>query len=112
MTGKSNLTSDNWKGVKGDRTLQASSSFPAPPALETQSAQEAFELVLRNAGASLPRRDAVDARAVSDARNGTGKIFDNENEVGGWPEYKSGNPPVCSENDGIPDEWKKAHRPL
>lgn len=108
MTGMPNVTSDNWKGVNGPRVLQASSPFSAPP-VRTQSAQEAFELVLQNAGATLPKRDAVDARAVSDARNGTGKIINNESEVGGWPEYKSGNPPVCSANDGIPDEWKKAH---
>jgi hypothetical protein len=108
MTGRPDISSDNWKGVQGDRTLQASSLFPAPP-VQTQSAQDAFELVLQNAGASLPKRDAVDARAVSDARNGTGRIINSENEVGGWPDYKSGNPPVCSANDGIPDEWKKAY---
>ena len=107
MAGMSDVSSDNWKGVKGERTLQALSPFPAP-AVQTQTAQQAFELVLQNAGANLPKRDAVDARAVSDARNRTGKIINNENEVGGWPDYKSGNPPVCSANDGIPDEWKKA----
>jgi hypothetical protein len=108
MDGMSDVSGENWKGVKGDRALQAPSSFPAPP-VRTQSAQDAFEQVLQNAGASLPKRDAVDARAVSDARNGTGKIINNENEVGGWPDYKSGNPAVSSANDGIPDEWKKAH---
>jgi len=108
MIGRSDVSGDNWKGVKGNRTSQAPLPFSAPP-VQTQSAQEAFELVLQNAGASLPKRDAVDARAVSDARNGTGRIINNENEVGGWPDYKSGNPPVCSANDGIPDEWKKAH---
>ena len=108
MSGKSDVTGDNWKGVRGDRALQASSPFFAPP-VQTQSAPDAFELVLRNAGASLRKRDAVDARVVSEVRNGTGKIINNENEVGGWPEYKSGNFPVCSANDGIPDEWKKAH---
>ncbi len=108
MLGNADVSGDNWKGVKGDRRLQASSPFPAPP-VRTQSAQEAFERVLQNAGANLPERDAVDARIVSDARNGTGKIINNENEVGGWPDYKSSNPPVCSANDGIPDQWKQAH---
>src|SRR5260221_312015 len=97
----SDVSNDNWKGVRADRTLQAPSPFTAPP-VQTQSAQEAFELVLQNAGASLPKRDAVDARIVSDVRNGTGRIINNENEAGGWPDYKSGNPPVCSANDGIP----------
>jgi hypothetical protein len=51
----------------------------------------------------------VDARIVSDARNGTGKIIDDEKEVGGWPAYASGEPPVCTASDGIPDQWKQAH---
>ena len=45
---------------------------------------------------------------VSDARNGTGGIINNEKEVGGWPAYAPGESPVCSANDGIPDEWKIA----
>ena len=39
----------------------------------------------------------------------TGMIINNENEVGGWPAYSSGEPPLCTANDGIPDAWKKAH---
>jgi hypothetical protein len=77
--------------------------------VQTQSAQEAFELVLNQAGATLPRRDPVDERVVYSVRNGTGRIIDNENEVGGWPAYASGQCPLDSANDGIPDEWKKAH---
>lgn len=114
MVGKPDVGRDNWKGVVAPqgvlapRSLQSSAPFPAPP-VQTQSAAEAFELVLSNAGATRPRRDSVDARIVSNVRNGTGRIINNEKEVGGWPEYKSGEPPLCSANDGIPDEWKKAH---
>jgi hypothetical protein len=50
----------------------------------------------------------VDVRIISDARNGTGKIINDEKEVGGWPTYASGEPPVNTARDGIPDEWKKA----
>jgi hypothetical protein len=71
--------------------------------------QEARELVLQQAGATLPRRDSVEARIVSDVRSGTGKIPNNEKEVGGWPSYASGEPPLSTANDGLPDEWKKAH---
>jgi len=99
---------DNWKGVAAERWLQSSSPFAAPP-VETQSAEEAFELVLKKAGATLPRRDKVDERVVSEARNGTGRIINNESEVGGWPAYASGAAPVDTAGDGIPDEWKKAH---
>jgi pectate lyase len=108
MSGEADVCQDNWKGVAGDRSLQSKTSFPTPQ-VQTQSAEAAFELVLKQAGATLPRRDPVDARIVSDVRNGTGKIINNEQEVGGWPTYASGEPPVDTANDGIPDEWKKAH---
>ncbi len=108
MFGHSIITSDNWKGVKGDRMLQAPAQFSAPP-VQTQSAPEAFELVLEKAGATLPKRDSVDSRIVTDARNGTGKIINSENDVGGWPHYGSGNAPTDTPIDGISDGWKKTH---
>jgi pectate lyase len=108
MDGLPDVCRDNWKGVKADRTWQSPTPFSAPP-VQTQPAEAALELVLQKAGATLPRRDVVDARIVSEVRNGIGRIINNENEVGGWPAYASGEPPACSASDGIPDEWKKAH---
>ncbi|MGO8696684.1 MAG: polysaccharide lyase family 1 protein [Limisphaerales bacterium] len=108
MVGRPDVCQDNWKGVKTDRVWQSPTPFPAPP-VRTQTAEAAFELVLEHAGATLPKRDAVDARAVGDARHGTGRIIDSEEEVGAWPAYASGQPLVCTANDGIPDEWKKSH---
>lgn len=107
MFGMADVGRDNWKGVLAEQFLQSSAPFPAPQ-VQTQSAEEAFELVLRNAGATRPRRDSVDARIVSNVRNGTGKIIDDEKEVGGWPAYASGEPAVDTARDGIPDDWKKA----
>ena len=108
MAGVAEVTRDNWKGVAGDRIWQSSAPFPAP-SVRTQSAEDAFALVLKSAGATLPRRDSVDERVVNDARNGTGRIINDETEVGGWPAYASGEPPQGSALDGIPDAWKKAH---
>ncbi len=108
IPGHSKGSADNWLGVNADRSLQSATPFPAPP-VQTQSAPEAFDLVLKNAGATLPKRDSVDTRVISDARNGTGKIINDENEVGGWPTYASGKSPVDTVNDGIPDDWKRAH---
>ncbi|MEN6336714.1 MAG: pectate lyase, partial [Phycisphaerales bacterium] len=108
MVGRADIGRDNWKGVLAPRSLQSETLLPAPQ-VQTQSASEAFELVLRDAGATRPVRDAVDARIVADVRNGTGKIIDDEKEVGGWPVYASGEPPVDTSKDGIPDEWEKAH---
>jgi hypothetical protein len=85
-----------------------------------QSPEEAFELVLQNAGATLPKRDPVDSRIVEEARTGTaaygnswgggGKgIIDSQEDVGGWPELNTYNVPVDSDHDGMPDDWETAN---
>ena len=86
-------------------------SKPQPFAdeLEPQSAAKAYDAVLANAGAVLPRRDAADARIVNDARNGTGRLINSQKEVGGFPVLASTEAAVDSDHDGIPDWWEKAN---
>jgi pectate lyase len=79
------------------------------PRVTTVPAKDLLELVLPTVGASLPKRDAVDARLVNDVRHRTGKIIDSQTQVGGWPELKSGEVPLDSDSDGIPDAWEKTH---
>ncbi len=45
------------------------------------------EHVLTNAGARPWARDRVDARIVAEARSGTGRIIDDQAQVGGYPVY-------------------------
>ncbi len=78
------------------------------PAVVTQPAPEAYELVLARAGAILPVRDAVDMRIVTDVRARSGAIIDSQWEVGGWPVYRPARPPVDSDRDGMPDAWEIA----
>ena len=47
-----------------------------------------MELVLKEAGATLPKRDAVDTRIVREVRSGTGRVIDHPSQVGGWPELR------------------------
>jgi hypothetical protein len=42
-------------------------------------------------------------------RTRTGRIIDHPSDVGGWPELALGIPPEDTDNDGMPDEWEKAH---
>ena len=60
-------------------------------------------------GATLPVRDAVDARLVADVRNRTGKMINSQKEVGGWPMLNPGTAPVDTDGDGMPDAWEIAH---
>ncbi len=159
VDGNEAVTKDNWNGgVQFSRAPDADASgaiikgmvddasataqiiarvrvdkpFPMAP-VTIQSAQDAFNSVLDHAGATLPNRDSVDARVISETR--TGKVWSEGKEftpppmkglakndigtagngiitdisqVGGWPEYK-GEPIKDLGADGIPLSWKKKY---
>jgi hypothetical protein len=151
VEGNEKVTADNWAGgvqfadggSKDDPTINTNESmkkivmqvrvdkpFPMPPMTIT-SAKAAFDAVLKDAGATLPHRDAVDERVIAEVR--TGKVWSEGKEflppqmkglaknnygkagngiitdisqVGGYPEYK-GEPIKDLGADGIPLSWKK-----
>jgi hypothetical protein len=115
------ITADNWKGgVQGKYAGKdrVNNPFPGPPVL-TYSAEQAYKLVLADAGAVIPRRDPVDARIVREVREGTADfggiwgdksgIIDSQAEVGGWPVLNSLPAPEDTDHDGMPDAWESAH---
>ncbi|KAA5540861.1 pectate lyase family protein [Adhaeribacter rhizoryzae] len=143
VEGFEKVTKDNWAGgvQVEDRAdageylnqIKVDKPFPMAP-VKTMSATEAYSYVLANAGATLPKRDPVDARIVEQVR--TGKINNKEggvtgvgkefvkrrlpedsyklgiithiSQVGGYPEYK-GTPYKDSDKDGMPDDWEKKY---
>lgn len=90
VDGRDDLTADNTKLF--DRTVLNGRSlvtlvtrpFDVPP-VRTTSAGQALKDVLAGAGATRPRRDAVDARIVREVETRTGQIIDSQKDVGGWP---------------------------
>jgi hypothetical protein len=78
------------------------------PAVRTTSAEEAFREVLARAGAVCPARDAVDERIISQVRSRTGRLIDSQKDVGGWPAYRTAEPPPDTDQDGMPDDWERA----
>jgi hypothetical protein len=94
-------------------------------------AKKAYDYVLENVGANLPKRYAVDKRIIEDVRTGKisylegrdtsigaqyikrrlpkdsykSGIIVHPNQVGGYPEYK-GTPYKDSDSDGIPDAYE------
>jgi hypothetical protein len=80
---------NNWLATGYDKALVgAAEPFPAPP-VTTEPAEVAYERVLKEGGATLPRRDLVDERVVKGVREGTGHIIKWVKDVGGWPEFES-----------------------
>jgi pectate lyase len=81
------------------------------PAAEVKilSAQDAYAQVLAHAGASLPRRDAIDARVVRSVVDRAGSLIDDPSQVGGLPKLASDPAPEDADVDGMPDSWELAH---
>lgn len=122
VIGKPEFDADNWKAYVGPADGMAKVKAEKPlfeSFVKTHTAQEAFESVLADVGATRPKQDAIDRRIITEVRKGVhtytgskGKlpgIIDTPKDVGGWPEYKSAEPPRDTDHDGIPDAWEKAH---
>ena len=99
------FTPEQIAGAQADAPI----ALPDWAAMEPEGARVAHERVLAEAGATLPVRDAADARIVADVRNGTGEVVNSQDEVGGWPVLAPSEAPVDSDGDGMPDEWEAAH---
>jgi hypothetical protein len=139
MEGYEKITANNWAGGvqvedepnTGKYTDYMKVNKPLPmPAITIMPTKEAYSYVLENAGATLPKRDAVDQRITEQVRTGKIKYLENVklpetqfqhrrlpidsykqgiitdiSQVGGYPDYK-GMPHKDSDNDGMPDEWE------
>lgn len=146
VEGNELVSQDNWNGgvqlenfskealEKHLRYIQQSHMFPIVN-VEIMSAAKAFDFVLENSGATLPKRDAVDKRIVKQVRTGkinypdglestVGGEFINRRlpadsykkgiitsveQVGGYPEY-NGKPYKDSDSDGMPDRWERKYK--
>lgn len=145
VEGYPEVTQNNWNGgVQLEDTseeeenerfeyIKQEEMFPLHN-IDIMSAPKAYDFVLDNAGATLPKRDAVDKRVIENVRTGKinapdgletkiGTEFINRRlpadsykkgiitrveQVGGYPEY-TGKPYQDSDKDGMPDEWEKKY---
>ncbi len=144
--GNAEVTADNWKGgvQAGDqfvteeneqlwKMVHTEKPFEMAP-VTIMPTDEAYDFVMKHAGASFPKRDAVDTRMMKQVK--TGKIFyakdakehqplyvkrrlpadsykqgiiTDPQQVGGLPTYKSVVGPVDSDKDGMPDQWEEKY---
>jgi pectate lyase len=118
------VNGDNWTAIHPrdnyDKNLLRSDVEFEKGDIATQTAQEAFESVLAEAGASF-RRDATDTRITNEARTGStpkrasgnagtkAGLIDTQSDVGGWDTYNSTEAPADTDSDGMPDEWESRY---
>jgi pectate lyase len=99
---------NEWLAVLGIPTYRSLTPVGESSGIVAQPAVDAYEPVLQQAGATVPRRDPVDIRIVQNVRDGTGDIIDSQNQVGGWPVLNDGPAPPDADHDGMPDDWEIA----
>ena len=104
------------------------------PWFKIMSAEDAYDFVLKNAGATLPKRDPVDVRVIKTVKTGEAiyekgldpdsfyqfehrrlkpdsykrGIITDISQVGGYPEY-NGKPYTDTDGDGMPDAYEKKY---
>ena len=113
ISGNTTQTANNWSGggVKlnyPQLNLKEQNPFPSAYDGPIETAEEAFINVCLNAGATLPKRDAVDTRVVNDVINNTGKLPLTIADIPGdaFPVLNSLPAPDDSDHDGMPDDWE------
>jgi pectate lyase len=73
-----------------------------PDAINVIQVTDVKDYILKNVGARPWDRNAIDKRIIREIREGTGKIIDSEQEVGGYPEMKETRAPFD------PNKWNLA----
>ena len=98
--------------------MMVDTRFAAPPVTTypafNKSGSDAYALVLGHAGATLPKRDPIDARVVEEVRTGGGKLINDPKDVGGWKvleqmQAAGGAAPADNDHDGMADAWETQH---
>jgi hypothetical protein len=101
------VTDDDF--LKVGATVLQNASYLSLPASHIESAIEAYETVIKEAGASL-KRDEVDSRLIRHikSKGKEGMIIHSEEEVGGLKPIRSQKlKNQDTDSDGMPDQWEK-----
>lgn len=103
--GDSATTSDNTKGLKNPTyaNLLSSPNSLGEYQLTPETAEDARQNTFDNVGATLPKRDAIDARIINDVKNLTGRVINKVHEVGG--EIDLNKEPTEQRVFTIPSDW-------
>lgn len=92
----------------GATLIMREAALPFEPPAEKLTAHAAYLRALESAGASKPKRDAVDARIIAGVRDGSGRQIKTIAEDA-WPALRGTAPEPDSDGDGLPDAWETAH---
>lgn len=89
--------------VNGDHNYISSVMVMPESGVEYITAYEAYEYVLKNSGTL--REDEIDTRIVLNVRQRSGRLINNEAEVGGITSFQYSLPLADKDHDGLPDKF-------
>lgn len=117
------VSKNNWLGIhmgnggtEADKKMAVVNEVFSTDEISTQTAIQAYDAVLKYAGASY-KRDTLDERIISDVKKRTGRFIDvqggyphgtpYELTTTAWPTLKSLPASPDVDKDGMPDEWER-----
>ena len=106
--GEGNRLPEDFKGVfDGAKEVIIDHPYPMVP-VPTQSADEAYRLVVAEGGATKPVRDSITTYVAQTVRDGTGFIPGTPADWpgGGFAHYHPAKAPEDKNGNGIPDQWE------
>lgn len=99
---------DNIAEVDGGATDKIKNSYVFEPSNVTVlPSSKVVDHVLSNAGARYPELNSVDERIIQSVKDGTGRIIDSPDEVGGYDFAKNTPAPSDRDGDGVPDSYEE-----
>lgn len=122
VDGSTSTTNNNWLGASvaggslaDTTTIKVTTAFPNM-GINLQAATDAYTSVLSLVGVSIPGRDTLEDRIITNVKARTGKIIDAQGNyphgtayastVNAWPVLQQGTAPNDTDNDGMPDWWE------
>ncbi len=99
-------------GTEGTQTNEAFDEYLDKVLKEKFVPETVLQDVLTKAGATYPRRDAIDARITAEVGNGLGRYVNTEQEAGGFLSeageiVEDWGSNYDTDGDGIPDYWEE-----
>ncbi|MES0826902.1 right-handed parallel beta-helix repeat-containing protein [Ruegeria sp. SCP11] len=107
-SGTAYYVSDNQAELGGDALSKIEDGYVFDPSNVTiMPTSEVMDYVLSNAGARYPELNEVDQRIVQSVIDGTGRIIDSPDDVGGYVYVPNTAAPSDRDDDGIPDYFEE-----
>jgi len=100
------ILADEWRTSPASTNYQRSEAWVAEYVTTTISGADMANDIVANVGATVPIRDSVDLKTVSDYESGGGGYTTNVSYPADFPSFAASPVPADGDNDGMSDSWE------